>query len=868
MQNISTCCEGQGTRLHNSLPEYVFSLIMPADNASGAAGGVAAGTAAAAAGLHLTRGAGVHFDEYEAEHGETNGEVLAVNRTVGSFAAESSGRSAVRLARDGDHVQIRADRGPANAIVVRYAIPDAPAGGGINATLSLYVDEVFVAQLNLTSAYTWCYGDWTLPYSKNPRDGTPHHLFDEARFLFPGWSPTPPITQGATVKLVVERARGDTAPFYVIDLLDLELAPAPRPRPPASLSVVDFWREGVDGGGWRAAFQRAIDAAAAVAPARRCVWVPAGSFDVGSADNEFIFNPGGVAVEGAGMWHTNVVGVPRFACSGSNCIFAHFAVRGTVKNRIQQARAHGFLNGAGVGSRLDGVWVEHTAVGFWVGQPNATTRQPPTDGLVVMGSRFRNLYADGVNLCNGASRSKVFDSHFRNTGDDGVASWSPAGEGGNNTGNLVRDVTVQLPWRANCFAVYGGHGNGIRDARCLDTVDYPGVMISSGFTSWPFAGITAVRNVTVVRGGGLMWGQTNAAVMVWAQQSDMPPGGGGGGGSGVVLSDLRVVDATSSGIGIRGPHAVRLLTVANSSVVGASSWGVKVEADARGAARLENVSLASSGVAPVGNAAGTAFELTETVAARTVHIGAAGDAVGGAANVAAGVATNGAVGKTADRYAGISVDIYTTANITFDTTQGSEVVVAVRSTVPYFTDPTTSVMVSFVSSSVLSAAFEIALRIPEWVATPTVAIALNGQGEFAVGTRGSYVSFYREWRTGDALTFELPPALRATKYVGVNQVAGTTRWAYELGPVLLTGRPTKPTAWDNATDCLLVRGVDGSDPASWLVRQPHTANAPLRYTPRAGKGHGGQGQGQAAAIEFVPYFDVGGERMTTYPCYS
>ena len=25
MTNISTCCEGQGTRLHGSLPEYVFS---------------------------------------------------------------------------------------------------------------------------------------------------------------------------------------------------------------------------------------------------------------------------------------------------------------------------------------------------------------------------------------------------------------------------------------------------------------------------------------------------------------------------------------------------------------------------------------------------------------------------------------------------------------------------------------------------------------------------------------------------------------------------------------------------------------------------------------------------------------------------
>ena len=31
----------------------------------------------------------------------------------------------------------------------------------------------------------------------------------------------------------------------------------------------------------------------------------------------------------------------------------------------------------------------------------------PTDGLVIHGCRFRDLFADGVNLCNGASRSIV-----------------------------------------------------------------------------------------------------------------------------------------------------------------------------------------------------------------------------------------------------------------------------------------------------------------------------------------------------------------------------------------------------------------------------------------------------------------------------
>ena len=54
-------------------------------------------------------------------------------------------------------------------------------------------------------------------------------------------------------------------------------------------------------------------------------------------------------------------------------------------------------------------------------------------------------------------------------------------------------------------------------------------------------------------------------------------------------------------------------------------------------------------------------------------------------------------------------------------------------------------------------------------------------------------------------------------------------------------------------------GVDGSDPSSWLVREPSTGAAPLRYTPKD-KGDG--------ALDFVPYFDLGDEPMTTFPCYA
>ena len=139
----------------------------------------------------LTRGSGVSFDEYEAEHGTCGWHDTPQpchvpqpgNRSFGSFSSESSGRQSVRLARDGEYVEIAATAGAANSVVVRYSIPDAPEGGGINSSLSLYIDGDFHSSLAVTSRFAWDYGYWTIPYSENPADGGAHHFFDEVRVL-------------------------------------------------------------------------------------------------------------------------------------------------------------------------------------------------------------------------------------------------------------------------------------------------------------------------------------------------------------------------------------------------------------------------------------------------------------------------------------------------------------------------------------------------------------------------------------------------------------------------------------------------------------------------------------------------------------
>src|SRR6478736_3844292 len=81
------------------------------------------------------RGATVPFLEQEAENAATNGTVIGPGRSAYTIEAEASGRKAVRLA-PGQYVEFTLPAA-ANAITVRYSIPDAPSGGGLTAPLTV-----------------------------------------------------------------------------------------------------------------------------------------------------------------------------------------------------------------------------------------------------------------------------------------------------------------------------------------------------------------------------------------------------------------------------------------------------------------------------------------------------------------------------------------------------------------------------------------------------------------------------------------------------------------------------------------------------------------------------------------------------------
>lgn len=530
----------------------------------------------------VTRGATLPYTELEAESAVmTGGTLLGPGRSVGTIAAESSGRRAVQLNNLNDAVTFNGV--PAfNAIVVRYVIPDAAGGGGTSATLSLYINGTFIQKLNLTSKYSWAYGGWTIPYNQNPSGGSPVHYYDEVRALL-GSSYAP----GASVML--RKDSGDTATYYVIDLIDLELVGAAIPPPTGSLSAASYGAVPNDAGDDTTGLQNLINAAQSQG---KVAYIPEGTYQISSP-----LSVPAVAIQGAGMWRTvihqnsDTSGFRINAGSGSFFI-GDLALNGEVLNRVDSNTDSGLDYHGGNGSQLARVWIEHFKCAWWVGNSGTTT-----NNLLVTGCRFRNLYADGLNFCNGTSNSTVTNTHVRNSGDDALASWSPSANAA-NTNNKFSFNTIQLPWRANCIAIYGGNSNKIEDNVVSDTSNYPGIMIAQEFTSTAIAGTTTCLRNTLLRCGGAFSGTDHGAFKISTAQGAV---------NGVQASDLDIQDSTYAGVFIAGGSAVNSTTFTNFNIATTGTYGLQTVSGQGGTINCTNVVVTGAPSGGLSNPGGLNF---------------------------------------------------------------------------------------------------------------------------------------------------------------------------------------------------------------------------------------------------------------------
>uniref|UniRef100_UPI004056B9D5 starch-binding protein n=1 Tax=Acetatifactor sp. TaxID=1872090 RepID=UPI004056B9D5 len=444
-------------------------------------------------------GATLPYVTYEAEDANTNAQVLEKSTVYReAIQSEASGRQAVMLQNEGDYVEFTLEE-DANSLVLRYSIPDSEDGTGMDAGLSMYVDEEEVKGLELTSEYAWVYGGF--PYNNNPANDLPHRYFDEIRTTFDETLP-----KGTVIRF--QKDAEDTAEFYVIDFVDCELVAEPLAQPENSLSVVDFGAVADDGQDDRAAFEACIEAATAE---DKEVWIPAGTFNL---DEEKIFDLNGVTIRGAGMWHTNLVGAGVSFHYKGTCKFYDFAMTGVSTVRDDSGDLAGF-EGSGARSTnvtIQNIWMEHMKVGVW---------SCNTENLVVQGCRIRNTYADGMNLCSGTVNAVVRNNNVRTTGDDCIAIWPWLANCENNT---IEHNTIMAPDLANGIAIYGGGGHVVDSNYVSEIINNgSGICVGSEFdTKEGYTGTITVTNNVLDRCGSMQTDENYPIGAIWLWSSWNP----------------------------------------------------------------------------------------------------------------------------------------------------------------------------------------------------------------------------------------------------------------------------------------------------------------------------------------------------------
>lgn len=204
-------------------------------------------------------GADIPWTTYEAEDMKTTGAVLGPRYDPFLVETESSGQKCVKLAATGEYVEFTAEA-PANTIIVRYSLPDAADGGGINSTLSLYQNGKLIQKLPVTSRYSWLYGKY--PFTNDPKAGKPRDFYDEVRLHGVAFA------RGDVIRL--QKTDAD-APYCIVDLVDLEEVGPPQAAPANSLSVANFGAGGTGGSDDTKALRHCITEAR---KAGKIVWVP------------------------------------------------------------------------------------------------------------------------------------------------------------------------------------------------------------------------------------------------------------------------------------------------------------------------------------------------------------------------------------------------------------------------------------------------------------------------------------------------------------------------------------------------------------------------------------------------------------------
>ena len=443
-------------------------------------------------------GAKMPYTTHEAENATVeNGATVQQSTDMESTAVEATNQTYVELPKKDAAVTFNVTE-PANALNVRYTIPDGASG-----QLDVQVNGSSVGNLDLSSHSAWQYLKGDHEYDQAIDGSSARFRFDETRLLLKDIQ----LKSGDKISLV--KKKDDNVP-YGIDFIELEQAPAPVAQGENSISIVDKGASANDDSDDTAALLAAVEEAKA---SGKSVYIPEGRFNF---DKQVNIEADNLKISGAGVWHTQLhfTSDKRY---GGGIVFGHNSngielsnlyMDSNLTSRYNEDAQYKAISGTlGKDSKIHDIWVQHFEVGMWIGDYDQTGNMKYTDGLVVENARIRNNLADGINFAQGTKNSTVKNSNIRGNGDDGLAIWSSISDGTNaaaEENNKFLNNTIESGWRAAGIGIFGGKGHEISGNLIKDVFAGAGIRVNTVFAGHNFnlndSGIK-IHDNTILRSG-------------------------------------------------------------------------------------------------------------------------------------------------------------------------------------------------------------------------------------------------------------------------------------------------------------------------------------------------------------------------------
>ena len=443
-------------------------------------------------------GAKMPYTTHEAENASVeNGATIQQSTDMESTAVEATNQTYVELPKKDAAVTFNVTE-PANALNVRYTIPDGASG-----QLDVQVNGSSVGNLDLSSHSAWQYLKGDHEYDQAIDGSSARFRFDETRLLLKDIQ----LKSGDRISLV--KKKDDNVP-YGIDFIELEQAPVPVAQGENSISIVDKGASANDDSDDTAALLAAVEEAKA---SGKSVYIPEGRFNF---DKQVNIEADNLKISGAGVWHTQLhfTSDKRY---GGGIVFGHNSngielsnlyMDSNLTSRYNEDAQYKAISGTlGKDSKIHDIWVQHFEVGMWIGDYDQTGNMKYTDGLVVENARIRNNLADGINFAQGTKNSTVKNSNIRGNGDDGLAIWSSISDGTNaaaEENNKFLNNTIESGWRAAGIGIFGGKGHEISGNLIKDVFAGAGIRVNTVFAGHNFdlndSGIK-IHDNTILRSG-------------------------------------------------------------------------------------------------------------------------------------------------------------------------------------------------------------------------------------------------------------------------------------------------------------------------------------------------------------------------------